>query len=199
MAPRQCRLAARSHVVEELTASPGDTHSCQSVVHHQHGRAVARAETLDLDDRERADGSVPPSGISSASVISSVTRSAPLSAHDSVRQTCTTYVRPAGGRTSRSRTRRPRHPPACTRSTRRRAASRWPRCGPAARCTRNSAYRIADFRHSGGYCAARRSNSARRSGVKAKGAPSGGSFRSDCWKPLWYGIFGWKLTGPRLP
>ena len=63
------------------------------VVDHHDRRAIAGAEAFDFEQRERAaSASVSPGLIPSFADSSSVTRSAPFSAHDSVRQTCSTNL-----------------------------------------------------------------------------------------------------------
>ena len=81
--PRRARMSSTScRVLRLLALVPG-------VVDHHHRRAVAGAEALDLDQRERAAGvGLARLDAESSPHSSSVTRSAPFSAQDSVRQTC---------------------------------------------------------------------------------------------------------------
>ena len=63
------------------------------VVDHHHRRAIAGAEAFDLDQRERAARiGLARLDARARSQIASVTRSAPFSAHDSVRQTLSTNL-----------------------------------------------------------------------------------------------------------
>ena len=71
---------------------PGAGARASVVVHHHDRRAIAGAETLELQQRERADGIGLARLDPSCSQSASVTRSAPFSAHDSVRHTCSTYL-----------------------------------------------------------------------------------------------------------
>ena len=63
------------------------------VVHHHHRRAVAGAEALELEQREHARRvGLADLDARASRCSASVTRSAPASAHDSVRHTCSTYL-----------------------------------------------------------------------------------------------------------
>ena len=92
MAARQRLLAARAEIVDEFLRVFGRQTLVPAVVDHHERRAIARAEALHFHQRERPDGSVPLGSVPRASISSSVTRSAPRSAHGSVRHTCTTYL-----------------------------------------------------------------------------------------------------------
>ena len=87
MAAAQRCFAMRAEIVDELRRVLRLQALVPGVVHHDDRRAIARAEAFDLEQRER------PARVGLARPdaerlqISSVTRSAPFSAHDSVRQT----------------------------------------------------------------------------------------------------------------
>ena len=93
MAPAQRGFAARAQIVEQRRHVLRPQPLVPRVVDHHDRRSIACAEAFDFEQRERAARDRSRRARSRASrTISSVTRSAPFSAHDSVRHTCSTNL-----------------------------------------------------------------------------------------------------------
>ena len=91
MAPCERLFAARAKIVDKTFRIFGREALVPAVVDHHQRCPVARAQAFNFHQREQTVSVVPPGSMPSASINSSVTRSAPRSAQGSVRHTCTTY------------------------------------------------------------------------------------------------------------